>query len=288
MIKSRISFSKKEAAKWLLKAMAVLLAAVAVSKLLDATRSLGMPKLEKNAGFGLLFLFGLLTSIHCVGMCGGLMLTQCVKKKEDGASQPGAGEVFIPPALYNAGRIVSYTVIGGIVGGIGQALSLSGFVKGLIPIVGGGFMVVLALNLLGVFPFLRRLQFGTPKFLVKKLRSGGYGPFILGMLTGIMPCGPLQMAQVYALTTRSAMYGALSMLLFSAGTVPCLFAFGSLSSLMTKRFSKVVMQVSAVLIIILGISMIRRGVSMSGILQMLKMKAEQPSPMHSMSLSVFQ
>lgn len=258
--------SEKGTLRWVVKVFIILLAAVAVEMLIKSTSHLARPKLDATMGLGLLLLFGLLTSVHCVGMCGGLMLTQCVRKKEDGRLD-GIFPAMLRPALYSLGRVVSYTAIGAVIGGIGQILSLSAFFKSLVPVAGGLFMMILAFNLLGVFPFLRRFQFGIPGLPFKKMRSGGYGPFVLGVLTGIMPCGPLQMAQMYALATGSIFDGALSMFLFSVGTVPCLFVFGSFSSFMTKRFSNAVGQVGAVLILLLGISMVSRGLSFHGILQ---------------------
>jgi sulfite exporter TauE/SafE len=223
-----------------------------------------LPALSTGAGLGLVFVFGLVTSLHCVGMCGGFVLTQSVQSTENGEKK-SRREIVRPPILFNLGRIVSYTAIGGIVGGIGQVLSLADFVKGLIPMVGGVFMILMALNVLGAFPFMRRMQFGAPKGVVKKIRNGETGPFILGLLMGIMPCGPLQMAQIYALTTGSALWGALAMFVFSVGTVPCLLILGCFGSFMTKRFARTVLQCSAVVIIALGISMVGKGLAMNGI-----------------------
>ncbi len=244
----------------------IVVVAILIAYLLKQTTGFKqyLPALSSGASLGLVFVFGLVTSLHCIGMCGGFVLTQSVENTENGEKK-SKREIVWPPMLYNLGRIVSYTAIGGIVGGIGQVLSLSGFVKGLIPMVGGVFMILMALNVLGAFPFLRRLQFGAPKGVVKKIRNGETGPFILGLLMGIMPCGPLQMAEVYALTTGSALWGALAMFVFSVGTTPCLLILGCFGSFMTKRFARTVLQCSAVVIIALGISMLGKGLAMNGI-----------------------
>ncbi len=245
--------------------MAVIIAIIVAYLIKGATGiKLELPSLTKGAGIVAVFIFGLLTSIHCVGMCGGLMLTQCVKN-DDRDYKKSRWEIVLPPALYNLGRVVSYAVVGAIIGGVGQVLSLSGFFKGLIPIIGGLFMILMALNILGVFPLLRFLQPGVPKGVVKSIRNGEKGPFILGLLMGIMPCGPLQMAEMYALTTGSVLWGALSMLVFAVGTVPCLLALGCFGSLMTKRFSRAVVQCSAMVIIILGVLMVGRGLAVDGV-----------------------
>jgi plastocyanin domain-containing protein len=80
-----------------------------------------------------------------------------------------------------------------------------------------------------------------------------------------MPCGPLQAMQLYALSTGNPFEGAFSMFLFSIGTVPLMFAFGALSSLLTKKFTAKMMSASAVLVIILGIFMFNSGAGLSGL-----------------------
>jgi sulfite exporter TauE/SafE len=225
-----------------------------------------LPKLTTNAGFGLLLLFGILTSFHCIGMCGGIVLTQCVKKT--GNDDPGKKShlMILPAALYNVGRIISYTIVGGVVGGVGQILTFSGVMMGVIPIIGGLFMIVMAVNLLGIFPVLRWLQIGMPKSFVKKVMGGNnYSPIIVGLLTGLMPCGPLQIVQLYALSTRSVLYGAASMFVFALGTAPGLFTFGAVSSIINQKYSKSILKASAVFVAIIGIVMIGRGLALEGI-----------------------
>ncbi|HCL01063.1 MAG TPA: heavy metal transporter, partial [Lachnoclostridium phytofermentans] len=89
-------------------------------------------------------------------------------------------------------------------------------------------------------------------------------PFYVGLLNGLMPCGPLQAMQLYALSTGDPLKGALSMLLFSLGTVPLMFGLGVLSSVLSQKFTKKVMSVGAVLVVVLGFSMFQSGLSLSG------------------------
>lgn len=225
-----------------------------------------LPELGTNASLGLLFLVGLLTSFHCVGMCGGIVLSQCVG--DSGLSKAeGKSEVLKPTLMYNIGRVISYTVIGGIAGGIGAAISFSGHGKGIVAIIGGLFMIIMGINMLGAFPVLRKLRLSMPKAFGEKLHNsrGNKGPFYIGLLNGLMPCGPLQMMQLYALGTGSIMLGALSMLVYSLGTVPLMLGLGALSTLLGKKYTHKVMKVSAALVIILGIMMMGRGLSLSGI-----------------------
>ncbi len=163
---------------------------------------------------------------------------------------------------------MSYTVLGGIVGALGSVFSLSTTLKGAMPAVAGVFMLFIGLKTLGIFPWLSRLRLRLPGM------SGGgklaaaaarRGPLFVGLLNGLMPCGPLQTMQVYALGTGSFLAGAFSMFLFSLGTVPLLFGFGAVSTLLSARFNRGMLRVSGVLVIVLGVVMFTRGMSLFGV-----------------------
>ena len=224
-----------------------------------------VPNITQNMGYGLLFVVGLLTSLHCVAMCGGINLSQCISASSAGGEENRRAG-FLPSLLYNSGRVVSYTLVGGIVGALGSVVSFSGTAKGIVAIAAGLFMVLMGLNLLNVFPWLRRITPHLPRSLGKFARgNGNRGPFFVGLLNGLMPCGPLQAMQLYALGTGSAWAGALSMFVFSLGTVPLMFGFGALSSLLSRKFTHKMMKVSAVLVMLLGVVMLNRGFALSGL-----------------------
>lgn len=225
-----------------------------------------IPQIDQNMSYGILFVVGLFTSIHCLAMCGGINLSQCVAY-QSGEMEPGAKKRLMPSLLYNAGRVTSYTIIGGIVGAIGSVISFSGTAKAVVTILSGVFMLVMGLNMLHAIPWLRRINFRMPKSIGKKLYSGKTqrGPFYVGLLNGLMPCGPLQAMQLYALGTGSFLAGAFSMLMFSLGTVPLMFAFGAVSTLLSSKFTHKMMQASAVLVMVLGLFMMGRGLTLSGV-----------------------
>lgn len=268
-----------------------------------------IPQVDKSVGYGMLFVIGLLTSLHCIAMCGGINLSQCIQAPPSGInlsqciqappsgiklsqgekvpssssnfaqdtcmnakmSQPAEIESrfakFKPSLLYNSGRVISYTIIGGIVGALGSVISFSGMSKGIVAIIGGVFMIIIGINMLELFPWLRRFKISTPKFFGNKIYSNSVkrGPFFIGLLNGLMPCGPLQTMQLYALGTGSFFTGAASMFLFSLGTVPLMFGFGALSSLLSRKFTHRMLKVSAVLVIVLGLTMVTRGLNLSGV-----------------------
>lgn len=211
-----------------------------------------------GATYFILFIVGVLTSIHCVGMCGGIMLSQSINK--DSKSK---FDSIKPALLYNGGRVLSYTIIGGIVGAIGSVLSLSPTMQAGLQIFAGLFMIIMGLNMSG-YKIFRKLNIKL-LWSACSVKNKPKTPFLVGVLNGLMPCGPLQTMQLYALGTGSAYKGALSMLLFSLGTVPLMFTFGALSGLLSKGFTKTILRFSGILVVVLGIIMGTRGLSLAGV-----------------------
>jgi sulfite exporter TauE/SafE/plastocyanin domain-containing protein/copper chaperone CopZ len=211
-----------------------------------------------GASYFVLFLVGLLTSIHCVGMCGGIMLSQSIAQESKTKFQ-----AIFPSLKYNLGRIVSYTIVGGLVGALGSVLSISPITNALLQIFAAVFMIIMGLNMAG-FSLFRFINIRFPKSFCAS-RNRGKAPFIVGLLNGLMPCGPLQTMQLYALGTGSAFKGALSMFLFSLGTVPLMLTFGAVTGILSNGFTKKLLKYSGVLVLILGIIMGFNGLTLTGI-----------------------
>lgn len=224
----------------------------------NSTGGIDMTSKLNGATYFVLFTVGVLTSIHCVGMCGGIMLSQSINK--DNKSK---FDSIKPALLYNVGRVLSYTVIGGIVGALGSVLSLSIPAKAGLQIFAGVFMIIMGLNMSG-FSLFRKFIIKLPRSACS-VKKKPKTPFLIGFLNGLMPCGPLQTMQLYALGTGSAFNGALSMLLFSLGTVPLMLTFGALSGLITKGYTKTILKFSGILVVVLGIVMGSRGLALAGI-----------------------
>jgi sulfite exporter TauE/SafE/plastocyanin domain-containing protein len=210
-----------------------------------------------NASYAVLFVIGVITSIHCVGMCGGIMLSQSIGKESKNKF-----EAITPALLYNAGRVVAYTVLGGVIGAIGSVFALSLTAKAGLQLFAGVFMIMMGFNMAG-FKAFRKFQIKLPNVACRAM-SKQRAPFFVGLLNGLMPCGPLQTMQIFALGTGSAAAGALSMFMFSIGTVPLMLTFGALSGLLSKGYTKKILKVSGVLIITLGLIMSNRGLALAG------------------------
>jgi len=223
-----------------------------------------IPEVTSSMGYGVLFVVGLLTSLHCVAMCGGINLSQCVSSN---GIDTGTAAKLKPSLFYNLGRVTSYTMIGGIIGALGSVISFSGRAQGLVAILSGVFMVIMGISMTGLLPGLNRITPRLPRIFREKADSAkrGKGAFMVGLLNGFMPCGPLQVMQVYALGTGSFISGALSMFFFSLGTLPLMFGLGAMVTMLGSKFSKKMMKISAVLVVVLGIIMLSRGLALSGV-----------------------
>ena len=194
------------------------------------TGLVNVPQAESGAGFGVLFVIGLLSGIHCIGMCGGIMLTQK------------------NAVAYNAGRLLSYTVVGAVFGAIGTVITYDAQFKSMLFTICGGLVVIIGLMMWGV-PFLRQI---SPE-LTKPCRFKGGRPLVIGLLTGLMPCGALASMWLFAAASGSALKGAESMFAFGLGTCAVMLLFGAFGALVPAKYNKYILKVSTVLIVSLGL-----------------------------------
>lgn len=259
------SVGEKEKSLSPLQFIGIIIILLAAYLIIDNTVGFNfIPEVTSSMGYGVLFVVGLLTSLHCVAMCGGINMSQCIS--QNGSAQ-GTKANLKPSLLYNLGRVTSYTIIGGIVGSIGSVISFSGWARGLIAILSGIFMVIMGLSMTGIYPWVNKITPRLPRIFREKAGSAsrGRGPYIVGLLNGLMPCGPLQAMQLYALGTGSFMLGASSMFFFSLGTLPLMFGLGAVITMLGSKFTKNMIKVSAVLVVVLGIAMLSRGLVLSNI-----------------------
>jgi plastocyanin domain-containing protein len=130
-------------------------------------------------------------------------------------------------------------------------------------IFAGIFMIIMGLNMSG-FKFFRKFHIKLP-WSTCSIKRKSNAPFIVGLLNGFMPCGPLQTMQIYALGTGSAFKGSMSMFIFALGTVPLMLTFGVLSGLLSKGYTKKLLKFGGIFIVVLGLIMGQRGLSLAGI-----------------------
>lgn len=198
-----------------------------------------------NTVFAALIL-GLAGSMHCLGMCGPLVLA---------VHTTSHAQVFSTnKILYHLGRLLVYGVLGALAGLIGETASAFGWQQGLAILAG------VAMLALVVWP--EKLKSGPFKLIGKLkqtfsilLQTKSYGThFLLGMLNGLLPCGLVYMALAAALATGSLYSSVSFMLFFGLGTSPALLAAGSLLGFLSKKLKGASMKY--IQIILIGVSML--------------------------------
>ena len=189
-----------------------------------------------KVSYGTAFVVGIIASLSsCMAVVGGLLLSMS-------ASFAKEGEKFKPQIMFHLGRIISFFILGGVIGVIGSAFQLNTFSTFILGLIIAIVMLILGINLLDVFPWAKRLQPGMPKYLsrhamrVSKLNHT-LTPALVGIATFFLPCGFTQSMQIVALSTGNFMSGAMTMFAFALGTLPVLGLL-SFSSFSISKSSK--------------------------------------------------
>lgn len=230
------------------------------------------PSSFASSNYMTVFIIGITAGLStCMALVGGLVLGISARhaEKHPEASPP---QNFRPHIFFNLGRIVTFFVLGGIIGQLGAIFKISSVAFGIITILVGLVMLFLGIQLTEMFP---RFSNGLvlPKFFSKIISVQKEGSeyshlksFILGGLTFFLPCGFTQAMQVYAVSTGSFMSGALIMSVFALGTTPGLLSIGGLASVVKKgSVSGLFFKTIGILLVILAFYNISNGASLSGI-----------------------
>ncbi len=224
-----------------------------------------------NMSYGVIFLIGLVAATStCLAVAGGLLLAVAARYNETNPSLSGR-QKFMPHIYFNLGRIVSYTILGGLVGILGSMLTLSSTVTGILTIAASVLMVLVGIQLLDIFPWTNKFSLKMPKFIAHKIHDASQNPrkgaaysFLFGGSTFFLPCGFTQALQLYVLSKGSFTIGALTMLAFSLGTLPSLAGIGAFSSFARGNLKRHFITFSAVLVIILGLFNLPNGLTLVG------------------------
>lgn len=222
-----------------------------------------LPEFDRSMSYGLLFLIGFVTGFHCVGMCGGFVVGYTAS-----AAAAGKRSLVLSHIFYGIGKTLSYTLIGGLFGLLGSFIAFTPEIRGIAAIAAGIFLIVFGLNMLDWFKSLRRVHIRIPTFLnrfVYGRTQKSKSPFLIGLLNGLMiACGPLQAMYIMAAGTGSFIEGSKLLFVFGLGTLPILFGFGVLTSLISAQATRGLLKASAFLVMALGLIMLNRGLIMSG------------------------
>ncbi|RUO99834.1 sulfite exporter TauE/SafE family protein [Hyphomicrobium sp.] len=245
----------------------VIVAAYLILKQLNVLPTLAI---SDDMSYGFVFLIGLVAATStCLAVTGGLLLAVAAKYNERFPDLSGV-EKLKPNLYFNAGRLISYTVLGGAVGAIGSALTLSTRATGVVSIAASVVMIVLGFQLLKLFPWMRRFQPTLPKVLAHKIhdlsvKDSKFTPLLLGASTFFLPCGFTQALQLYVLSKGEATTGALTMLVFALGTLPTLMSLSLVSSFAKGNFQHYFVKFAGVLVILVGAFNFNNGMALTGI-----------------------
>lgn len=184
--------------------------------------------LDERSGIPAFFTLGVVASLStCAALVGGLLLSLSKQWNELYGDQDGKKRV-IPFAMFNVGRLISYAVLGGILGLIGSFFTVSLQQTAILIILVSILMSVIGLQMVGV-SWAKQIRLTVPRFISKYISNeehfkGKYMPFLTGALTFFIPCGFTLMAQTIALTTGNVLTSSLMMFSFALGTLPVLAA----------------------------------------------------------------
>jgi hypothetical protein len=206
------------------------------------------------------FVLGLLSSGHCLGMCGPLAL-----------AVPRAGTgwrgIWLGAFILSGGRLITYSLLGAAFGMFGRGLHLAGFQRGLS--IAAGIIILAALLLPrlvqrsflanGWYRLLGRLQ----GVLARQLgRTSPEGMLLTGMLNGLLPCGMVYLAAAGAMAQDGAALGALFMAFFGLGTWPAMVTFRALGPGLLAERRALLRRLAPMAYAIMGVLFILRGLDL--------------------------
>lgn len=203
-------------------------------------------------------LFGIISSFHCVGMCGPIALVLPVDRSNNTRK-------VIQIMLYHIGRLTSYAMLGLFFGLLGKGLHLAGLQQQLSIIIG----VLMILLVLIPEKKMAKYNFSKPVFrLISKVKSHmgtqlkrktPDALFTIGLLNGFLPCGMVYAALFGAIAMQNEVLGVLYMILFGIGTIPMMSAVVYVSGFLTIPVRNKIQKIIPVVVILLGCLFIMRG-----------------------------
>lgn len=204
---------------------------------------------------------GFASGFHCVGMCGPIALSMGLTKKQ-------ATNFYLQNLTYQFGRILSYSLLGAVLGIVGEGFEMAG-IQRYLTIGVGVLLIIMALFSFGgkdfasKIPFLSKFLYSVKMNLGKLLQKADYrSRFTTGILNGFLPCGMVYMALTASLASGGIWQGASYMALFGLGTLPFMFTVVLVGNLMNQAFRLKILKVIPIIMIILGVLFIVRGLEL--------------------------
>ena len=240
----------KHIPKWRDFSVAIPIAAIFIA-IFILLQKLGVVNLisDGNVGYGTAFIVGLVASVStCMAVVGGLVLSVS-------ANFAKGGSKFRPMLYFHSARLVSFFILGGVIGALGSVFQLGATGSLVLGLIVAFVLLLLGINLLDIFPFMKKFQVSLPTFITKHIHglkevNHILTPALLGVVTFFLPCGFTQSMQLYTLTTGDFLAGGLTMFIFALGTLPilALLSFGFLG-IHTKARSSIFFKSAGLVVI---------------------------------------
>ena len=219
----------------------------------------GIPKVPEVINLWVIFLTGLTVGgLTCLAVQGGL-LASVIAAREEEEVQKGINkkDTIFPTAAFLLAKLIAYLVLGFFFGAFGGAIGINQTIQIAMQLVAGIYMVLVALNLLNIHPIFRYAIIQPPKFLTRRVRNQSksknlFAPALLGAMTIFIPCGTTLAMEALAISSGSAVMGALIMAVFVLGTTPLFFGVGFITSVLGDNFRTRFLKIAALGILYLG------------------------------------
>jgi sulfite exporter TauE/SafE/copper chaperone CopZ len=245
----------------------ILIIVVALGVIYFSLREIGIfsfsvPNVVSFNSLGAVFFAGLTAGLStCMALVGGIILGIGARYSEV-HPHASTNEKLKPQLFFNAGRIVSFIILGGLMGFVGSVISISETGIGVLTILASLMMLFIGLQLTKLFPILDSFSISLPMkvysfFRIKEKQNQVYthaSALVLGALTFFVPCGFTQAVQIFAVSTGNIFSGAAVMGIFALGTLPGLMGIGSLSSFIKGNVGRWFFKISG--IVLIGLSLI--------------------------------
>ncbi len=222
---------------------------------------------------------GLLGSVHCLGRCGPLVVAYALHGRpletENRAYWKTAwNSGFFHHTAFHLGRIFTYGVLGGIAAGLFRAADVSFLFsqnQGAMRVFGGILLILIGLVLLKIVPlpsWLSSVSLSSGTFIGRWLPPLFNSPrttskVVLGLATGLLPCGLSWAMVVTAAATQDPIKGWLTMLMFGLGTIPLLLLTGLSVRLLSLRARFLGERAAALSIVVMGVMLAYKGINQS-------------------------
>jgi sulfite exporter TauE/SafE len=207
------------------------------------------------------FILGLISSLHCIGMCGPIAMMLPVDHQNE-------AKRVTQIITYHLGRLTAYATIGLIFGLLGRGFFLAGLQQNMSIFIGIA-MIIVVLVPEKVFS---KYNFSKPVYkVISKIKSSlgnqfknrSYKSlFTIGLLNGFLPCGMVYVALFGAIAMQSAGFGILYMLLFGLGTMPLMTIVVYIHSLIKLPFRNKIQKIIPYVAVIIGVLFILRGLGL--------------------------